>query len=296
MSSAGGSRTELRVVAARRSIVTHVREIWTFRELLGGLIRKELKVRYKNSVLGFLWSMAQPVFLLAVYSFVFSILGAGFENFAIWLLCGLIVWTLVSTTLITSVTSITLNANLVGKVPFPRAVLPLSTFGSAMVHFFLQFGTFAVILMATRHHIEWSYVWLLPIALLALSLLLAASALVLSVVNVRARDTQHLLELALTAMFWINPIVYEYQLIVRWLVAHSWPTWLPLINPVTAIITTFQRVIYGAAAVDDRQLLPDVGAWWYLRNLLIVAGVSVVLLLGALRYFDREEGNLAEVL
>ena len=78
MSSAGRHPGDLRVVSARRSIPTHLREIWGFRELLGSLIRKELKVRYKNSVLGFAWSMAQPVFLLVVYTFVFSVLGQGF--------------------------------------------------------------------------------------------------------------------------------------------------------------------------------------------------------------------------
>ncbi|HAP75810.1 MAG TPA: ABC transporter [Acidimicrobiaceae bacterium] len=296
MGSAGGSSSELRIISARRSIPEHLREIWEFRELLGGLIRKELKVRYKNSVLGFAWSMAQPAFLLAVYTFVFSVLGQGFQRFSIWLLCGLIVWTLVSTTLVTAVQAITVNANLVGKVPFPRAVLPLSTFGSAFVHFLLQFATFMAIVAIARHPIDWAYVWMLPLAVLALSLLLAALALMLSVVNVYARDTQHLLELALIAMFWANPIIYEYQRAATWFSQHSLPTWLPLLNPFTAIVTTFQRAIYGASSVGDRQLLPDVGQWWYLRNIGIIGAVSLGLLALALWYFDRAESNLAEIL
>ena len=296
MSSAGRHPGDLRVVSARRSIPTHLREIWGFRELLGSLIRKELKVRYKNSVLGFAWSMAQPVFLLVVYTFVFSVLGQGFERFSIWLLCGLIVWTLISTTLVTATQSITANANLVGKVPFPRAVLPLAAFGSAFVHFMLQFATFAVILLVTRHDIDFGYVWLLPLALLSLSVLLAAMALAFAVVNVHARDTQHLLDLALVAMFWANPIVYEYQRAATWFSSHNLPSWLPLLNPFATVITTFQRAIYGRAAVGGRQLLPDTGPWWYLRNIGIVGGVSVGLLAWALWFFDRSEGNLAEVL
>jgi ABC-2 type transport system permease protein len=294
MTNAGPS-SELRIISARRSIPAHIAEIWAFRELLGGLIRKELKVRYKNSVLGFAWSMAQPVFLLVVYSFVFSILGAGFDGFAIWLLCGLVVWTLVSTTLVTSVQSITVNANLVGKVPFPRAVLPLAAFGSALVHFALQFGTFAVIVLVAQHPIDAAYIWLLPIAIVALSALLAAGSLLLSVANVHARDTQHLLELALIAMFWANPIVYEYERAAQWFTEHDLPSSLMLLNPLTSVIITFQRAIYGEASVGDRPLLPDESVWWYLRNLCIVGAVSVALLAFALWLFDRAEGSLAEV-
>lgn len=287
---------ELRVISARRSIPKHISEIWHVRELLGGLIRKELKVRYKSSTLGFLWSMAQPAFLLLVYSFVFSILGAGFADFSIWVLCGLIVWTLVSTTLTTSVMSVTANAGLVAKVPFPRAVLPLATFGSALTHFFLQFGTFAIILAATRHDIAWSYVWLLPIAVITVALLCAALALLLSVLNVWARDTQHLLELALTALFWANPIIYEYHRASNWFRSQGLPGWLPLLNPFTSVITTFQRTVFGADSVDGRQLLPPVDQWWYLRNLGIIGGASLALLTFGLWMFDRAEGNFAEVL
>jgi len=296
MVKSGRASTELRVISARRSVATHVSQIWEYRELLGGLIRKELKVRYKNSILGFAWSMAQPAFLLGIYSFVFSILGQGFEDFAIWLLCGLIVWTLVSTTLATSAQSITLNGNLVSKVPFPRAVLPLSTFGSAVVHFFLQFTTFLVILVIARHHVDFAYVWLLPVALVAVAILCAGLALLLSVVNVWARDTQHLLDLALVAMFWANPIVYEVDRASRWFAEHHLPSWLPLINPFTSVIITFQRAIYGSATVGTRRLLPNVDQWWYLRNLCVVGlGATGVLLLG-LWVFDRAEGNFAEVL
>lgn len=296
MTSASGSSAELRIIAARRSIAAHLKEIWSFRELLGGLVRKELKVRYKNSALGFVWSLIQPVFLLVVYGFAFTVLGAGFRDFPVWLLSGLLVWTLASTTLTTSVQSITTNSNLVGKMPFPRAVLPLSTFGAALVHFLLQFSAFFMLLIVLRHEISWSYVWLLPLAVVSLSLLLAALSLLLGVANVYARDTQHLLDLGLVAMFWANPIVYEYLRVARWFANRDMPSWFPLINPFASIITTFQRVLYGTDSVDGQQLLPDVGVWWYLRNISIVGILSLGVLTLAMWYFDRVEGNLAEAL
>jgi ABC-2 type transport system permease protein len=299
MISAERPASELRVISSRRSIPVHLGEIWQYRELLVGLIRKELKVRYKNSVLGFAWSMIQPVFLLVVYSIVFGILGAGFKSFAIWLLCGLIVWTLVSTTLSTATQSVTGNQHLVSKVPFPRAVLPLATLGSALVHFVLQFGTFLVILGITRHHVDWSYVWLLPIAIIVTTVLLAGMALVLAATNVYARDTQHLLDLALIGMFWLNPILYEYMRAASWFSHRGWPSWMPLLNPFTGIIIVFQRAIYGVASVGTnpvRPLLPDASVWWYLRNLGIIGAFGVVIFLLGLRMFDRAEGNFAEVL
>lgn len=286
----------MRVIASRRPVRVHLGEIWTYRELLSGLVRRELKVRYKSSALGFLWSMAQPIFLLCVYSVVFSILGAGFEGFAIWLLAGLIVWTYVSTTLSKSVDAITVNQALVSKVAFPRAVLPLATLGAALIHFGLQSVALAIALIAMWHGVAWGFVWLLPLAILAITLLLASAALTLSTVNVYARDTRHLLDLAMVALFWANPIIYDYERASRWFDGRGLPSWLPLLNPVTPIVTVFQRAIFAADTAEGRRLLPDVSQWWYLRNIGIVLVVGAVLFLAALRLFDRAEGNFAEVL
>jgi ABC-2 type transport system permease protein len=295
-SNAVSAPSELRVISSRRSNSAHLREIWAYRELVSGLIRKELKVRYKNSVLGFVWSMVQPVFLLAVYSVVFSIIGAGFKDFAIWLLGGLIVWTLVSTTLSTATQSVTSNQYLVSKVPFPRAVLPLSTLGSALVHFVLQILTFAAILVISRHHVDLAYLSILPVALLVTTLLLAGFALVLGAINVYARDTQHLLDLALIGLFWLNPILYEYQRMAAWFTHRGWPSWIPLLNPFSPVIITFQRAIYGTTRAGAKQLLPDESVWWYLRNLGLVGVFAIAVFLLALRWFDRAEGNFAEVI
>lgn len=286
----------MRLIAARRTVRVHLAEIWEYRELLVGLVRRELKVRYKSSALGFLWSMAQPVFLLCVYSLVFSILGAGFEGFPVWLLSGLIVWTYASTTLSKSVDAITVNQSLVSKVAFPRAILPLATLGAALVHLFLQGIALAIALAVMWHGIAWDYLWLLPLGIVALTLLLASASLVLSTVNVYARDTRHLLDLALVALFWANPIIYDFQRASTWFVNRGLPAWLPLVNPLTPVVTAFQRTIFASSTVGGRRLLPDVGQWWYLRNIAIVLVVGSALFIAALRMFDRAEGNFAEAL
>jgi len=289
---------ELRPMSGRRSAIVHLREIVQYRELLVMLVRKELTVRYKNSVLGFTWSMLQPLFLLLVYTVVFAILRAGFERFAIWVLCGLLVWTLISSSLITSTVSITSNATLVGKVRFPRAVLPLASVGGALVHFFLQTIAFVLVLAVTRHAVDWAYVWLLPIALATSLILCAAWALLLAPCNVYARDTMHLLELLVLGWFWATPILYQYARAAEWLSSKGIGEWVLLANPATPIVMTFQRALYGADAVGDPplRLLPDHGPMWYLAILAVTAAVWTAVGYVALRIFDKADVNLAETL
>jgi ABC-2 type transport system permease protein len=211
-------------------------------------------------------------------------------------MCGLLVWTLVSTALVTSVTSVTGNGPLVGKVRFPRAVLPTASTGAALVHFVLQSGAFVVVLLVVRQGVDWAYVGLVPVAVAALLLFVLAVSIVVSAANVYARDTQHLLDMVILGWFWLTPIVYPYGFLQGYLERHHLPTWLPMLNPITPVITVFQRALYGAARVGDTVLLPDESVWWYLRNIGVLALVGVVLLYVALRVFDRAEVNMAEAL
>jgi ABC-type polysaccharide/polyol phosphate export permease len=287
---------ELRPMSGRRSTIAHIREIVQYRELLVMLVRKELTVRYKNSTLGFTWSMAQPLFLLVVYTAVFAILGAGFERFAIWVLCGLLVWTLISSSLTTATVSITSNHTLVGKVKFPRAVLPLASVGGALVHFCLQTAAFLVVLGVVRHGVAWAYVWLLPIALATALIVCGALALLLAPCNVYARDTMHLLELLVLGWFWATPILYQYERAAEWLGGKGIGEWALLANPATPIVMTFQRALYGRDTVGTLHLLPEHGPAWYLAMLLITAAVWIAIGYLALRVFDRADVNLAETL
>jgi len=287
---------DLRSMAIRRSVPQHVRELVQFRELLWSLTRKELTVRYKHSALGFLWSMVQPLFLLVVYTAVFAILGAGFPRFAIWVLCGLLVWTFAATAMLTGTTSITANGPLVGKVKFPRAVLPLASVGSALMHFLLQSIAFAVVLLVTRHQIDWAYIWLLPIALFVSVLIVSGLVLLLAPLNVLARDTMHLLELLVLGWFWMTPILYQYERAAPFLERHGLPGEVLLINPFTSVVITFQRAIYGRPEVEGIALLPDEGPLWYLAILLATGAIATVVLAVALRVFDRVDANLAEAL
>jgi ABC-2 type transport system permease protein len=311
MAATSLSDQELHVVSPRQTVRAHLRDLWRFRELLRNLIRKELKVKYKNSVLGFVWSMVNPLFLLVVYTVVFNILGTAFDYFTIWLLIGILVWNLFNSSVLAGTTSVSGNGYLVNKVRFPREVLPLAAVGAALVHFFLQSTVLVAVLLAIRYNVDWSYMWLVPIALVTLLVFAAGLAVIFSAMNVYMRDTGHLLELSMLAWFWFTPILYGYMLVANKIAEHGISGNILLANPVTSIVITFQRAIYGKATIFKSQvdavtgktiqvpvnrLLPDGSVWWYLRNLGITIAIASVLFLLAIKIFDRAEGNFAEVM
>jgi ABC-2 type transport system permease protein len=292
-----------RVSTARVGLWDRVKEIWRYRELLVAFSRTELKVKYKNSVLGFAWSMLNPALYLVVYWVVFDlILGSGIPNFPIFLLSGILVWNLFATSLGSATGSVVANAGLVRKVAFPREILPLASVGAALVHFFLQAIVLVLALVVFQYHVAWSYVPLLPVALFALLFFVAGLGVLLGSINVHLRDTAHFVELALIAWFFMTPIVYPYETVAQKLGDHSW---LFLLNPVTDIVLTFQRAIYGQVTgvktvngtTTVTKILPQgVDQWWYLWHLGLVIAASALLFLLALHVFGRAEGNFAEEL
>jgi ABC-2 type transport system permease protein len=303
MASISGSidttRRPLSEVSARPNPWQRAVAVWRYRELLVSLVRKELKVKYKNSALGFVWSLLNPALYLVVFYIVFQIfLKAGLPYFPIYLLAGLLPWNLYGVALGAATGSITGNASLVTKVWFPREILPLASIGAGLVHFVLQTTVLFAALVVFRYQPAFSYLPLVVLALFTLVLLLAALSIGLAAINVYARDTQHLLELALLAWFWMTPIVYPYRQVADRVGS------LFLLNPLTPVVITFQRVIYNrtevvarskAGVVSRIHVLPPHANWlWYTRNLGIVIAISAVLLLGALAIFGRLEDNFAE--
>jgi ABC-2 type transport system permease protein len=279
-----------RTITPRGSLFQRVRDIVGYRELLVNLVRKELKVRYKSSILGFLWSLLNPAMLLVVYYFVFSVvLGSGIPRFPIYLLSGLLVWNLFNVGLISATGSVVGNAGIVNKVWFPREVLPLASIGAALVHFFLQSIVMVGALTVFQHPVNWEYLPLLPFALVGLLLVLAGLSLILAALNVYLRDVQHLVELLMLAWFFASPIVYSYDLIAGKL---GGAAALYLANPVTGVVMVFQRAIYGSLA----DVVHNFPMWWYLRNLAYVYALGFVLLFIGMTVFRRLEGNFTEEL
>jgi ABC-2 type transport system permease protein len=282
-----------------------LRELAGHREILINLVRKELKVRYATSALGVAWSMLNPLLYLAVFGVVFTFfLKSGIPDFPVFLLSGIVAWTLFSTAVGQATTSIVGNANLVSKVAFPREILPLASIGAAVVNFGFQLLVLIVFTLLIGHGLGSGLV-LLPLAFAVLVLFTAAVSLLVAAFNVRYRDTQHLVELGLLAWFWITPIVYPAGTIAKKFADSGWSFDLFLINPLADIALAFQRAVYGAAAVGTeggriaehgQPILPDAGIAYYALRLGIVGLASLALLFLSWRFFFNRSGDFAEEL
>ena len=298
-------RAGSRVVRAKISPRERLVRIIRYHELLVGMVRKELKIKYKNSVLGFAWSLLNPLLYLVVFYVAFEVfLKSGTPAFPIWLLSGLLVWNLFSMGLAGATGSVVGNAGLVKKVSFPREILPLAAVGSALVHFFLQSIVLFAVLALVRWDVAWSYMPLLPVALVVLLVVTGALGILLSAMNVYLRDTQHFLELALLAWFWMTPIVYPFMTVAhhtgkistaRQIVNKLW-----MLNPVTPVVLTFQRAIY--AKMDNTSthpptpLLPHWSYWGYVGYLGYALAFGLLVLVLGVWVFGRSEANFAEEL
>jgi ABC-2 type transport system permease protein len=290
-----------RVVSARVGLRQQIRDIWTYREFLVLSVKTLLRVKYKNSALGFLWSMLNPALYLVVFYIVFQlILESGIPTFPIFLLSGLLVWNLFSSGIAGATGSIVGGGAIVKKVSFPREILPLAAVGAGLVHFFLQSVVLVLALVLFRYGVGWEYLPLLVPALLAVLLLAGGLGLFLSAINVRLRDTEHMVELALLAWFWMTPIVYPFMLIAErgGLLAQVYK-----LNPLVWVVITFQRALYNQTTPEStsgtgviKVLPPDAGFWYYAWHLGVVIGISAVLFTAALAYFGRVEANFTEEL
>ncbi len=286
---------ELRTTGARVTLRSRVVDILGYRELLVNLVRKELKVRYKNSVLGFVWTLVNPAVTIAVYALIF---GAVFKSnvpaFALFLMTGVLIWNMFSVALGSACGSVVGNAPLVKKVWFPREILPFSSIGAALVDFVLQ-GSVLIVAIAigaltVRHwQVQWEWLPLIPLALLTAVLLTAALAVWLAAVNVRYRDTQHFLGIALMVWFWGTPIIYSVNQVTRRLATYHLG-WAPYLNPMTPIVLAFQRALYGVsgATIPSGRGTKQVP--------VLPSDQWVVALVGAMWVFRRSEGDFAEEL
>jgi ABC-type polysaccharide/polyol phosphate export permease len=287
----------------RLEVVSRLRELWAARHVLANLVRKEVKVKYKSSVLGMAWSMLNPVIYLAVFTLVFPvILRSRVPNFPVYLLSGLLAWNLFATSLSNGARSVVDNSNLVTKLYFPREILPLSSVGAAMV----DFGTQSLVLIAFMAILRYGVLgWnllLLPLALVALVCLASALSMLVAAINVRYRDIQHLVLLALLMWFWLTPIVYPSALVWQTLARREVFKLLYLVNPMTAIVMGFQRALYGVVTPlvhDGRSLVPaptlaPVSTPWLAGLLAAVAVGSLVLLGISWRAFFHLSGDFAE--
>jgi ABC-2 type transport system permease protein len=275
--------------------VDTAKEIWQYRELLGNLIRKELKVKYKDSVLGFVWSLLMPLVQLGVYWLVIGkFLGAGaIPSYGVFIFCGLAVWTLFSELLSTATTSVVFNSGLVKKVYFPRELFPLAATGAAVVNFGFQLVILLIAdLIAGIGTGKWPDLRYLPMPVLGLILLVVfgtACGLLLAAANVYLRDVQHLITVVLMLWFWVTPIIYNASRVNRTLPHGLYQVYL--MNPMASVVFSFQKFFWPQGEGSGFEFTGSI----YGRLAALLA-VSVAFLWFAQRVFAKAQGNFAQEL
>ena len=215
-----------------------LRDAYRYRELIWALALKELKIRYKRSVLGFMWALLNPAFTMLVLTLVFStILRFGIPHYAIFLLSVLLPWTFFSQSLSYAVEAIVTNGDLIKKVAVPKLVFPMAAVVSNIINLLLSLIPLAILVPLMRHpfYVTWLY---LPVPLLALAIFTLGMTFFFAAANVYYRDVAHILQVVLSAWFYLTPIIYPLDAIP----AHY--QWLFKLNPIIYVINGFRLSVY----------------------------------------------------
>lgn len=216
-----------------------IKKLLSYRELIISLTRKELKVKYRGSVLGFLWSLLNPILTMLVYSFVFSIvLRGGVEEFAIFLLCALLPFNFLQNSVNYGTGSIVSNGNLVNKIYFPREILPLSVVFSNLVNYMFELIALFIVLAFLGYKF-YIFLYLLPILIIVQFFLVAGMTFLVSALNVFFRDLQHLMTIVMMVWFFGTPIIYPLAM-----VPERFQIYFKYINPMTIYSTYYRNIFY----------------------------------------------------
>lgn len=219
------------------------------------LVRRDLKVKYRGTFLGYIWSMLNPLLFMLTISLVFSHLVKGIENYSLYVLSGILFWNMVSIAVVAGTGSLVSNAHLIHKIRVPMWVFPLVPLGSSLTNLALAIVPYSIICVATSAGFS-SQLLLLPAILLVTALFLTGISLGLASLNVFFRDVAHVLEPVITLLFYATPIIYDRR-------ASSMPeeiSRLLSLNPFVHFVEAFRAAIFpGAVPIGLKQLLLLVG-------------------------------------
>lgn len=215
-----------------------LRDSYRCRELIWALALKELKIRYKRSVLGFLWALLNPAFMMLVLTMVFStLMRFPIPHYAIFLLSVLLPWTFFSQSLSYAVESIVSNGDLIKKVAVPKLVFPMAAVVSNVINLLLSLIPLALLVPLLHHPFYWTWIYL-PVPMLALAIFTLGMTFFFAAANVYYRDVSHILQVVLSAWFYVTPIIYPVDMLPRQY------QWILKLNPIIYVINGFRLAVY----------------------------------------------------
>jgi len=262
-------------------LFANLNNLFRYRGLIWSLVTRDLKARYRGSVLGFFWSFVNPLLLLLIYSFIFTKVlpneTKGVQPYGVFMFCGILPWTWFATSLTDASGSLIAGGNLIKKVLFPAEVLPLVSVLANMAHFCFGLPILFLFLIVSGHYPDaLDLVWF-PIAVLVQLVFTSGLALILAALTVHFRDIRDLLANILTLWFFATPIIYPvFKPEVRQY------KWLFDLNPFTHLAVSYQEILFFNGPI---------GHW---RWLLALGVASLLLFVAAYWLFDRLRDSFAE--
>lgn len=267
--------------ARQREVWRMLPELFRARELFFDLIRKDLRVRYRYAAMGFFWAVLEPVALMLILTLVFAVLLSGKVAFAevpgappyaVDLLCGLVFWQFLATSLTAASSSLVNSQNLVQKVQFPREIIPLAAVGQALINLLIGFAALLVIHLALGGALHFMLAALLPVFMIQFALV-CGLALFASAAHVFYRDVGYIAGVAVAFGFYATPIFYRLEFVMDGGLP-GWARMLYLANPMAGLITAYRDIFF----------LQQWPAW----NLLLwPAALAFVLCAGGVWFFRR---------
>ncbi len=283
------------IVDRSAGVMSKARELWFYRELIRNLVLRDLRVRYKGSALGYLWTQLAPLLLMLVFWFVFSVFfQSGIAMFAVFLIVGLLVWNYCAESVSGGTRSIIDNSNLIKKVFFPREVLPLVNVFSGLLNYILSLPTMLLVMAVVQLlysplqgslNFSWTMAYL-PILLIIQTIFLAGVTLFTSSLAVFFRDAVHLIGIIIQFWFFLTPVLYSLDAIdatiariIRW------------VNPMASLVDFYREILYGNTVADGLIPTPGLPA---LTSVLRVLITSIIVLALGYWFFQRNSGRFGE--
>lgn len=257
----------------------NVRELWVYRELLVFLVWRDIKVRYKQTVLGAAWAILQPLLTTLVFTLFFGVLaGVSSDNvpYPVFAYAGLLPWTFFANSVTQSSNSLVGNANLITKVYFPRIIIPSAAVGAGLVDFAIAFVVLVAMMIYYRVTVTWG-ILMLPVLALHITLFSIAIGMWLSALNVKYRDIRFVLPFLIQLWMFVSPVIYPASMIPeRW-------RWLLLLNPLTGIIENFRAALFAQKPFQ-----------WVALGISMTS--TILMLLYSIYSFRRMEKHFADVI
>jgi lipopolysaccharide transport system permease protein len=286
-------------VAVDRSagVMPKMRELWGYRELIRNLVLRDLRVRYKGSALGFLWTQIAPLLMMLVFLLVFTLLlPSGIALYSVFLIVGMLPWNFCAEAVAGGSRSVIDNANLIKKVFFPREVLPLVSVLSSLLNYLLSLPmmllVMAVVQLLTlgRLNFSWTFAYL-PVLVVIQTLFLVGVALFTSALAVFFRDFVHLIGILIQFWFFLTPVVYPLDTIDRSYGVVTLAQIIRWVNPMASLIDFYRDILYGNTVVEGLVPTPGLPA---LASVLRVLVTAVAVLAIGYWFFQRRSGQFGE--